>query len=136
MEVTEECSVLADHNRTSIHVYIREDLRYAQGVRLIVWVEGVFGLPPVRLHKWMSIIKSKKWFLDETILSNLAAYAQCNKEAPRYEPFAALVKRIMEMAHKDLPGVPATYPISDITIARNDPVCVGGCFSRSRRNIG
>lgn len=124
MEVTEECGVLADHNRASIHVYICEDLRYAQGVRLIVWVEGVFGLPPVRLHEWMSIIKNKKWYLDETILSNLTAYVQCTKEAARYEPFAALIKRIMEMAHEDLPGVPATYPIDDITIARNDPVCV------------
>ncbi|KAJ3558382.1 hypothetical protein NM688_g960 [Phlebia brevispora] len=116
--------MLSKHDRASVHVYIREDLKDSQHVNFDVFVEAVFGRTPEQIAEWTSIIAQDGWLNDEEVTTNLKAFCAATVESDRYEPLCNIINRVMQMAHGRLPGVPDTYPIDDICVEKNDPLYI------------
>lgn len=108
----------------SLQPYIREDLKSAQSVSFMLFVEAVFGVSPDTLMTWMKIIEEQRWFTDKVIKAKLGQFCRAKDEKKRYAPLSALVDRILALGRGALPGVPDEYPIDDICLRRDDPVYI------------
>lgn len=116
--------ILSDHDTASIAVYLEQDLKNTQTVDFNIFADAVFGLSPDTMKDWSLSIRAQNWLNDPTIEQGLKAFCATHVETNRYEPLAAVVNRIIELAREYLPDVPDTYPIDDICLRRNDPVFI------------
>ncbi|KAJ3543285.1 hypothetical protein NM688_g5874 [Phlebia brevispora] len=128
----------SDHDRKSIHPYVREDLRHAKHVGFFVWTEAVLGLSQTKLLSRAREIGKLRWFEDSIIQNALIDYCRVTSEKRRYDPFIHLVNRIVELASGKLPGVDKVYPIKDFCIANNadrvvKPISEHGSMGAKRR---
>ncbi|KAF7794418.1 hypothetical protein EIP86_005552 [Pleurotus ostreatoroseus] len=117
-------TTLMEHDRSSVHVYIREDIKQSQRVSLDVFVATVFRLTKQRMDEWVGIIGKEKWHEDEEISAALETFCTSTTESSRYEPLSNMANRVVRMAPGRLPDVPDVYPIDDICAKRNDPNCI------------
>lgn len=117
-------SLVTDHSRQSVHVYIKEDIKDAQHISFDLFTRCLLGLSPQRLEKWVSIISQEKWHEDRELAEGLEQYCYASSEAARYDPFCAIMNRALQMAHGRLPDVPDTYPIDDLCAKRSDPLAI------------
>ncbi|KAF7794434.1 hypothetical protein EIP86_005568 [Pleurotus ostreatoroseus] len=115
-------SLLTQHSRASVHVYIQEDLKEAQRVGFDIFIETIFGLAADKLAQWTSIIAQEKWHTDDEVARNLKVFCETKQETRRHVPLSNIINRIMQMAPGRLPGVPDKYPIDDICVRRNNPL--------------
>ncbi|KAJ3552550.1 hypothetical protein NM688_g4094 [Phlebia brevispora] len=108
----------SDHDRESIHPYVREDLKCAKVVGFYTWTESVLGLPSTKIVARAREIAKLRWFEDRIIQDALVDYCRGTTEKARYDPFVHLVNRVIELARGKLSGV-GVYPVKDFCIANN-----------------
>ncbi|THG93408.1 hypothetical protein EW026_g7818 [Hermanssonia centrifuga] len=115
-----ECLIDVDHTKETVDPYILEDVDSATREPFKVWLEAVLGLPEEKFSDWVHHITEKEWYKDEIIQKGLIEFSNASAETERYEPFARIANRILELGKDGLPGA-KSYPLNDITIVRNDP---------------
>ncbi|KAJ3531015.1 hypothetical protein NM688_g7634 [Phlebia brevispora] len=108
----------SDHDRESIHPYVREDLKGAKAVGFFSWTEAVLGMSSTKLLARAREIAKLRWFEDKIIQDALIDYCRGTTEKARYNPFVHLSNRIAELARGKLTGV-SKYPVNDFCIANN-----------------
>ncbi len=115
-----ESFIDAEHTKETVDPYILEDVDSATREPFQVWLEAVLGLPEDRFSDWVHHIAENEWFQDEIIQQGLIEFSNASVEAGRYEPFARIANRILQLGKDELPGA-NSYPMDDITIVCNDP---------------
>ncbi|KAJ3552552.1 hypothetical protein NM688_g4093 [Phlebia brevispora] len=108
----------SDHDRESIHPYVREDLKGAKAVGFFSWTEAVLGISSTKLLARAREIAKLRWFEDKIIQEALIDYCRGTTEKARYNPFVHLSNRVVELARGKLAGV-SKYPVNDFCIANN-----------------
>lgn len=112
---------VSDHDRSSVHVWIREDIKNSQHVKFDLFIHTLFGRSAENMKSWMDIIVKEKWHKDPKIAKALNSFCAGGSEVSRYQPLSDIANRVVRMAHGRLPDVPDIYPIDDICLKRNDP---------------
>lgn len=116
--------ILSDHDRASIHAFLGQDINNAQKVDFDIFIDAVFGLSSETMKEWSLKIRELNWLEDPDVKTSLESFCSVTQETDRYQPLAILTNRIIELARGSLPGIPNTFPIDDIRLVRNDPICI------------
>ncbi|PSR72434.1 hypothetical protein PHLCEN_2v11693 [Hermanssonia centrifuga] len=115
----------SSHVKSTIHPYVRQDLARTKYIPLYAWTQSVLGLSEKDIDESAAHIRRLRWFDDPVIREGLVDFCStppdATHEKARYDPFAAIVNRAFELAKRELPGIPSSYPIDDICLIRNDP---------------
>lgn len=104
------------HSRSAAFPFIERNLLTAKSlIGFFDWTEVVFGLNLERRSGWRELIKDQDWFSDTLIQDALVNFCRSKDEKERYEPFACLANRIIELGRGNIPEIPSehSYPIDD-----------------------
>ena len=104
-------------NRTlsSIRTYVVQDLADAAGTTIEDWLNTFLGVNAETFREWRTKIDEEAWFDDPAIQTALTGYCYTTTESKRYEPFIALLNRIIDLGRGNVNhDGEKTFPIDDL----------------------